>query len=186
MSDGITSQQILQLLASMLGGGLAGSGLTAFLNWRNSRRTAIAKENGAIAALAGEIRRSTLLCQHNAKLRALSTAPFIHFPIIAAVNVAFQERHSYPRLSTLQHELELYVLGITHVNEMIDLYHSMVPAVDAPGHHHLREDRDDLRNQIASICDGTLKLNEIAPESPLVLPTFIEHLSQSVENLRRA
>ncbi len=44
MNDVLTIQQVLQLLVSMIGGGLAGSGLTAYLNARNAKRISRAKE----------------------------------------------------------------------------------------------------------------------------------------------
>lgn len=180
--EGITPQQVIQWLVPLVGGGLAGSALAILFNLWNAKQIATAKERGMIAALAAELRRSSLLCSHNAKLQAYSIAPFIHFPTIAARNAAFEERHSYPRLASIIQDLEYYTLGVMQVNEMIDQYRLLIPSYDT-ARHQPTKDRDDLRNQIAAICKGDFKLEGIGPENFLVLPRFIEVVAKKVESL---
>jgi hypothetical protein len=180
--EGITPQQVTQLLISFVGGGLAGSVLTILFNFWNAKRIATAKEKGMIETIAAELRASNLLCAHNAKLQAYSIAPFIHFPTIAACNVAFEERHSYPRLASIIQDIEYYTLGVMQVNEMIDQYRLLIYSYDTSLQQH-GKDRDDLRNQIAAICKGDSKLEGTGPENFLILPTFIEVLAKRVESL---
>ena len=188
MSDVLTTQQVLQLLASMIGGGLAGSGLTAYINAQNAKSISRAKESGTIAALTGELRRAALMCKHNAKLHSDIVAPFIHFPTTAAVNATFEERHSYPRLAHLQQELEWYTLAIIQMNELIDLYRLLLPSVirQGPATTDTEERRDRVRNDIVSKCNGSGKLEGVGPDDTIVLPTFIEHLLRQVLNLGAA
>jgi len=67
-------------LVSFVGGGLMGALATIGYNWWNAKQTADAKEKGVIASLAGEVRHSRVLCEHNARLRQKQTGPFIRFP----------------------------------------------------------------------------------------------------------
>ena len=147
----------------------------------NSGQIAASRQNGALAALKGELRRNQLLCNYNKSLQGLSTAPFIHFPTVTAIHVTFEERHSYPKLAAVQDKLEHYVLGIIQVNELIDLYHSTMPAVGQSGYHQLKGDRDGLKNKIAAICDGSQKLEGLTTDNAIALPALIEELSSIVE-----
>lgn len=60
---------VVSLFVSAAFGGLAGAFLTIIYILCNARQAAKAKEKGTIAALAGELRRSSFLCGHNANLR---------------------------------------------------------------------------------------------------------------------
>jgi len=176
--QGITTSEIIQWLLSLLGGGLFGSIVSILFNVWNTNRNALRKEKGMIASLEAELRRSDLLCKHNAQLQGSKIAPFIHFPTIAAINVAFEERHSYPRTASIDKEIEYYTLAVMQINEMIDLYQSLITAHEDPP-----IEQDNLRNSIASICQGNSKLLGIGHQGFLVLPQYISSLSPKVYEL---
>jgi len=180
MSDAITPQQILQLVISAIGGGLAGSILTAILNNRNQRRAADSKERATISSLTSELRRSNLVCQQNTKLRGEPVAAFIHFPTTVAINATFQERHSYPRLADLQVELEQYTLAVVQINGMIDLYQKMVTSSNTIYAPH---DCNRLRDAIAAMCAGESHLEGVSSIDAFIFPEFIDHLLAKVRKL---
>lgn len=86
----------------------------------------------------------------------------------------------YPLLADLLHELEWYTLGIIHVNEMIDIYRLLLPPAGLSSDAQNR--RDDLRNQIAGLCEGRLKLEGVGSENFIILPNFIEAISEKVDS----
>jgi len=175
----------VNLLISAITGGLAGAALTILYNHAASRQAARAKESGAIASLAGELIRSRLLCEHNAKLRGNATAPFIRFPTAVSENVTFGERYAYPRVQRLQSKLEAYTLAAMHVNQLIDLHHQLWSSTEAPSSvtKGAPGRREELRFQIADICSGQITLDGVGPEGFVVLPTFIDVISKELEKI---
>lgn len=183
MSQPINAQDIIQWLVALVGGGLAGSALAILFNLWNASRMTRSKEVSLLEALHGELQRSRLLCDHNAKLQAHRTAVFIRFPAIGATKATFEERHSYPSLASVIKQLEYYTLAVLQVNEMIDQYRLLIAEEGAPG-YHIAADRDNLRNQIAGICAGSVDLKGTGPENFLRLPTFIDLVSSKVARIR--
>ena len=114
------------LLVSALTGGLMAALVTILYNRHATGQASRAKEHGTVQALAGELRRARLLCDHNAALRPNDTAPFIRFPSLVSNEASFGQRHSYPSLSSLQPRIEEYALGAAHLNQLMDLHHCSV------------------------------------------------------------
>lgn len=176
---------MIQPWVSLLVSAVTGAILTILYNWWNVRQAAKAKEKGAIAALAGELRRSNLLCDHNANLRQDSTAPLIRFPMTVALDVTFVERHSYPRLASLQKDMEAYTMGIIHINQLIDLHHMLWASPERPSGVSKGAEgrREELRFKIADLCSGKTRLEGVGTENFIFLPTFIDVLLKKISRV---
>jgi hypothetical protein len=175
----------LSLLISAVTGGLMGAIANILYAWRADRRAARVKQEATIASLMGELRRSRALCDHNAKLKLESTAPFIRFPTTVAVRATFEERHGYPRLRSLHNELEDYTMALLHINQLMDLHDllwiSSVPATGVDEGAQSR--RGKLQHQIADLCAGREKLTGVGPENFVVLPPFIGNVMKGIQSL---
>ncbi|HLC03118.1 MAG TPA: hypothetical protein VJK02_08790 [Anaerolineales bacterium] len=182
MLDPITSSDVIAWLVAIIAGGLAGSALSIAFQKSTARRLMREKEASLISALRGELERGRLLCQYNAKLQSEQVATFISFPTIAAIRATFEERHSFPKLAPFIKNLEYYTLAILQLNQMIEHYTLLTTLGGAPG-YHVSDPRDDLRNQICSICDGTGDLKGTGPENFIRLPTYIELVSSKIAPL---
>ena len=174
----MTEFQLLQLLAAVLGGGAVGSLLSIFYNFIRDRAQFKVAENGVISALKGELRRNILLCKYNAKLDVHAYAPFVHFRTDVISKVALEDNYKYKRLVGFLDKLEWYSLSLVHVNELIDVYRLLIPLTEKQGPN----ERDNLRNSIASICKGN-KIEGIGPEGFIVLNSFIDSLSSYLEEI---
>jgi len=176
---------LVTLLVSIISGGLAGAALTILYNCAVARQSARAKESGAIASLAGELVRSRLLCEYNAKLRGNATTPFIRFPTAVSEKVTFGERHAYPRVKHLQSRLEAYTLALMHVNQLIDLHHRLWSSTEIPSGvtKGAAGRREELRFNIADICSGQIKLDGVGSEGFLILPKYIDVVSKEVDKI---
>lgn len=173
----------LSLLISAVTGGLMGAVANIIYSWSRGKHAARVKEDAMIASLMGELRRSHALCDHNAKLKLESTAPFVRFPTTVALRATFEERHSCPRLGNLHEKLEHYTMALLHINQLMDLHDllwiSPVPATGVDEGAQSR--RGKLQHQIAELCAGKRKLEGVGPENFVIFPTFIDHLIKSIE-----
>ena len=158
--------------------GAAGSLLSIFYNIIRVRTQSKVMENGVISALKGELRRNILLCKYNAKLDAHAYAPFVHFRTDVISKVAFEDNYKYKRLKDFRDKLEWYSLSLVHVNELIDDYRLLIPLTEKQGPN----ERDNLRNSIASICKGN-KIEGIGPEGFIILDNFMESLSKYLDKI---
>lgn len=178
------AQSWIWMLGSFLTGSLAAALVTIGWNWWNAKQIAKAKEQAAIASLAGELRRSIALCEHNAKFKDHPAPPFIRFPTSVALRATFEERHSFPKLATLQDDLEHYTMALSQINQMIDLHDELLPlAARAPSVDGVRLSCEALRRQIADICSGQEKLEGVGPENWLDIPTFTRVVLKEIEEL---
>lgn len=169
-------QPWFSLLVTVVTGSLMSAIVTVLYHRWNTRQAAKAKEKGAIAALAAELRHSRLLCDHNANLKDDSTAPFICFPTTVALDVTFRERHSYPQLASRQKALEAYTMGMMHINQLIDSYRLLwtSPEVSTTINPGAAGRREQLRFQIADLCAGRERLKAVEYDSSITLPKFID------------
>jgi len=165
----------VSLLVSAVTGGLMGAALNILYHRAQAKTAAKQVEQSGIEALAGELRRSRLLCDHNAALKQNATAPFIRFPNAVATEVSFGHRHSYPSLAPMQPSLEAYSLAATHLNQLIDLHHLLWSSHEAPVgiSSGAPGRREELRFEVTDICSGQKRLEKFGPEGFLVWPTFI-------------
>jgi len=179
----------LQSWAWMIGSFLTGSLVAALVtigwNWWSAKRGAKAREKAVIASLAGELRRSKALCESNAKLRDHPAPPFIRFPTSVALRATFEERHHFPKLAGLQKDLEHYTMGVSHINQMIELHDRLWASTEqaggvSPGAAGRRE---HLRRQIADLCAGELKLEGVGPENFIILPTYTQVILKKIQEL---
>lgn len=164
----------IELIVSALSGGAAGTLITILYNVLKEKIKATAREKGIITALAGEVNRNRLLCIHNASLQHLSIAPFVHFPVSVASLVTFEERNGFPKLKSLNKNLEWYTLALYHMNEQIDTYRILLVPTGRPP-SETGDERDSLRNHIVSICSGNV-IKGIGPNDEIVLTKLIDEI----------
>jgi len=179
-------QSWISLLISALVGGLGATIVNIGWSWWNAKRAADARQEGIIASLAGELRRTIALCNRNAGLREDPLGPFIRFPTAVALRVTFEERHSYPRLVGLQKDLEAYTMSVIHVNQLIDL-HELLWSSPESGKVSVSGQvlRTELQVRIARLCAGERKIEGVGPENFIYLPEFTEHVLHEIERLMR-
>ena len=175
----------LSLIVSALTGGLMGAVINILYTSRKTKRALREEENGVIASLMTELRRSRALCDHNGGLKQESTAPFIRFPTTVAMHVTFEKPYGYPRLRSLLRDLEAYTMALLHLNQLMDLHDLLwISPVPATGVDEGAEGRrKKLQRQIADLCAGQEELKGVGPENFVVLPAFIDHLIRSIEPL---
>jgi len=182
---GVDLETWIWVVVSFLTGSLTAAIVTVAWDCYKAKRVAEARQKAMIASLAGELRRSKAVCEHNAKLRRDLCPAFIRFPTSAAMSATFEERHSFPKLTGLHQDLEHYTMGVSHINQMIQLHDRLwasaeQPNATSPG---ARGWREQLRHQIADICSGQDKLEGVGPENFIYVPRFIEHIVKEVEEL---
>ncbi len=169
---------VLQSLASLIGGGLAGASLTIVYNLIKTKIEQDSKGKGVLSALAGEARRCKILCEYNGRMDIGGNPNFISFPITVALSATFEERHAFPKLQAMMKDLEAYTLALLHINQMIELHNSMWPALDKEfsGTH-----KNNLRNQVIGWCKGEKPLEGVGPDNYVVLPNFISQISAKLD-----
>ena len=176
--EGITQAQLITWLVAMLGGGLAGAGLTIGISACNTRRLGRQRESAIIQAIVAEVDSVTLLCEHNAKLEANSLAPFISLPNAATMRASFEERERYPRLRALQPLIVHYALAVQQINQLISYYRIISPQSGSQG--MVAEQRDNLRNSISAVCKGTGRIEGVGPEGFLIFPDFAKRMQKQL------
>jgi hypothetical protein len=174
---------VAQVLASIVGGGLAGGFLTIAYNWWTAQQKARAQEKATVASLVGELGHIRRLCDYNASLQASSIAPFVRFPTTVVLNATFEERHLYPRLSPLQQDLESLVLGVIQVNQWIDLRQSLLLIPYVPGGKSGPGEADNLRNHFCELCAGKSKLEGVGSDNFIYVPAFTDALHRKIKEL---
>ncbi len=176
---------IIQVLASIVGGGLAGGALTITYNWWSAKQKARAQEQATIASLAGELAHIRRLCDYNARLQGSSIAPFIQFPTTVLLKATFQERHLYPQLRPLQQDLETLVLGIISLNQLMNLRQILLLIPYVPGGKSGPGEADNMRNYVCDLCAGKSQLVGVGPDNFIYLPEFTDSLLKKIEELAR-
>jgi hypothetical protein len=173
----MSENQVLQLGISLIGGGLAGSILTIIYNCINTKIKYTQRGKIIISALLGELNRSKLLCDYNAKQGNVSTATFIHYPSIAAIRATFEDRCAYKKLDPIIKNLEYYTLALLQLNELIDQYRLLF-TIESKGSTGgpIFIFKDELRNKIASICLGETKIEGTGVDGFLEFPETINIL----------
>ena len=175
---------VIQTLASIIGGGLAGGALTIGYNWWTAKQKSAAQEKATIAALVSELKHIRRLCDFNARIKGPGIALFVRFPTTVSLKATFEERHLYPRLKQLHQDLESLVLGVIQVNQLIDLHKSVLVMPSIPGGLDPRPELcSNTENQIRHLCSGQLKVENVGPENFIVLPTFTDVVLKRLEKL---
>ncbi len=165
-----------QMLASLIGGGLMGAIFSALYNLYTTQKNKAIKERGSTEALAGEVRHSQVVADFNARSDKGGNATFIMFPTIAAINVTFQERHSYPHLAALQSDLEAYTLSLLYLNQLTEIHNSLSLDLNFESSY-----RNILRDQVIDICSGKKVIEALS--NPIILPTFLKQLSDGIQKV---
>lgn len=180
----MAENQVPQWIFSLIGGGLAGSTLTIIYNSINAKIKSKNRENALIAALIGELTRSKLPCEYNAKLKGVDLATFIHFPSIAAIKTTFEERDTCRKLVPLLVELEYYTLALLQLNEMIDQYRLLF-TVDFQGSTggSIANYKKDLCIKIGAMCSGEKSVEGTGLGGSLSFPEHTENLLVKVKGL---
>lgn len=165
---------------AVIAGGVAGSLISIGYSWWSAKIDRERKEEGGIAALLGELRRTEGLCEFNVRLWKSMGAlpPYIRFPSTVALKIAFEERHEYPQLAPIQDLLELYVLAVLHVNQMIDLCLAMpieIPRSATPG---------NLRASVGRICDRQQEVDGFGEGLKVSLPGMARALIVGVGGIK--
>ncbi len=160
--------QIIQVLVSLIGGGLAGGILTILYNWLSSRLRSGLKQTATIAALRGELGLAALICEVNGRDKGKILPRYTRLPSLVAARVAFAERDLYPLLRPLHSDIELYVLAATHINELINFYFNLLLSP-----RDIQLVAADYTNEIADYCIGKKSLTHLAPNNTLTLPELI-------------
>ncbi len=171
---------ILKWLIPILLGGLGGASITILYNTISSKNKAKEREQAHIMALMGEIERSKLLCDFNSKQQHVTLATFARFPHIAAIKIAFEERHEYPKLKPIINDIGYYALAMLQINGMIDQYILLGTNASYMNKENASL-RDDLRNKIAFICDGRDRLEGTGPQGFLIIPSYLNYLTDTVK-----
>lgn len=176
---------VLAYYLSKVYGDVAGTKLAIDFERQQASERQASLEEGAVASMAAEFRRSKVLCQHNAGLKTESLAPFIRFPTTAAMRITFEDRHEYPRLADLFGDLETYTMAILHVNRLIEMHDLLwISPVSATVTDEGAQGRlGKLQRQIADLCSGREGLKGVGTGDIVVLPSFIDHLIDGLEQL---
>ncbi len=173
--------QIIPMLISLIGGGLAGGAYTYWRNARDARQKAQAQETATIASLNAELSYIQRLERYNAGSNGEGDKPFIQFPTTVAVSVTFQQRQLYPKLRGLQDNLASHTLALIHVNQIIDLRHQLFIASRLRSDMNIDAQLSSMRDCIHNICKGETKLGNIGIDNPADLPAITAALLEGLQ-----
>ena len=171
--------QIIQVLASLIGGGLAGGCLTIIYNSFSARQRSNAKQSATIAALIGELKLAALICDVNGRVKGHVLPRYTHLPSSVSARVAFAERDLYPLLKPSHSDLELYVLAATHMNEEIDFFSVLLLSP-----RDIQVVSSDYSTDIADYCSGKATLTRFVPNVVVTLPELIAAQIRKLELIK--